>query len=1406
MIVERTVSRWRGDGWESLGEKLSDFRSARAYVLLGEPGSGKTTAFRVEAENHGNGPPVTAGRFIRRHLDSHPEWRDKTLFVDGLDEVRAGGGDPREPLNELAARIEQLGQPPFRLSCRDESWLGPSDFRELSSVTNGQELHLLRLDPLSREDACRMLLAVGVKDPDDFEWSAIDRGLDVFLWNPLLLSVLAKAVSSGSWPAGQLDAFERACKELAKETNQEHLDAWDGNPFANDEVVLAAGRLCTIHLLSGKSGWSRRGPGDEDHPALSEAGQGQRLLKWALDTKLFEGSAETGRRPRHRRIAEFLAAKYLDHAIRRERVSASRVLALMKGVDGVVMPDLRGVSVWLAARNSDVRGPLIAADPIGVAFYGDARGFSRPHTALLLRGLETRLNHEWDWPSSASLGALMAGPAREMLWDMLQATDRSCARQMLVELLLRGMAATPLGGALPDATRSSGTTDRPREILLAAVRDSTWRSTVRQPALAALIHVLGGEAEGPPVLLGLLSDIEDSKVSEDERGELRGALLTHLYPQHLAARHMWDHLPSGKVPQGEGKKFWTGHLVDESSPEDVRTLLDTLAARAEELIVLLAQHDVESLVLRLLARGLELFGEQMEVADLYAWFELVEADYERTGLVPAHCQGVVLRGRHLGEQNKVYSWLRDRRVTQLALVLEGLKLNASMQRERVLSQSIGGKFLGDEAPPGFRRWCLDKAVELAATARLVSIELAFWTVTKREEWGPPLRDDEIAAAVRRAPLLQDWNERRVAAEAQEAVNHGQRLESPQYTQVRERRAAYVASVREQLETLGAGEGPPAMLHELGRVYVNGLEAGGPEQARADLELRLGSDQDLCEAVIRGFRRLVDRTDLPGPDDIVRLAEDGKMSYFALPYLAGLTEDERAGADSLERLDAEGLRRALGFYLLSGLPTTRHPIPGLYSHRVDCRPGWYRQAVHAHPKAVADAFVAVHRVRVDRKEPPDQHLYDMAAAEEYAEVAALALPRMFTPFPSRCAGEAQRAALRQVLLAAIKYMQPDELRELVQRRLARSKMDGGQRAQWLAAGMFVAPSGCLPKLIDFVSAEGEQGVHQVVDLLVPDADRKPLPNQEWPTAHLAALVKAVGEKIYSPWDDRHGSSDQFFAGDGFAAGLKADPLMNAWVKTMADRVDADAIAALAELADDPALTNWRWMLLRARDQQAEKYRISTYQAPTVSQIQEALRDGAPASAADLQALLTDKLDKLADRIRNGNTDDWQQYWHTDPEDPKGRKVIKPKPEDPCRDALLSNLQLMLGPHDVDAQPEGHHAEDARSDIIAVSGVHAVLVEVKKTDSRDLWSAIFDQLIAKYLRDPRSGGYGIYLVFWFGPNYLRVSPPAGARPGSAEELRDRLERLVPRDKRHTIAVMVVDVSAPAGRLRAWLAGHD
>ncbi len=270
-----------------------------------------------------------------------------------------------------------------------------------------------------------------------------------------------------------------------------------------------------------------------------------------------------------------------------------------------------------------------------------------------------------------------------------------------------------------------------------------------------------------------------------------------------------------------------------------------------------------------------------------------------------------------------------------------------------------------------------------------------------------------------------------------------------------------------------------------------------------------------------------------------------------------------------------------------------------------------------------------------------------------------------------------------------------------------------------------------------------------------------------------------------------------AGGSFATDLKANSLMNTWARTLAGRVDEGAIAALSDLADDPTLKNWHRMLRRARDEQAAKHRTSAYEAPTVRQVRDALRGGPPVSAADLSALVAEKLVNLARRIRDGNADAWQQYWHADPDDPKGRLVIKPKSEDPCRKALLSDLQILLEPHEVDAQPEGHHAEDNRSDIIAIHGAHAVVVEVKKTDSGGLWSAIEDQLIAKYTRDPRSGGYGICLVLWFGAHHLKRAPPVGPRPESPDELRERLIGLVPQAQRRTITVLVVDVSAPPGR---------
>ena len=1398
MLVDRTVSRWHDDRWVSEGEKLSDFRSARAYVLLGEAGTGKSTAFEEEKRNDRNAVEVMARRFIRRSLEAHPEWRDATLLIDGLDEVRAGGGDLREPLDSLVCRLEKLGNPRFRLSCREDSWLGRNDLRELSSVA-AEEIHLLRLDPLSEQDAHRILAAAGVPDPDRFYWNARDRGLEVFLQNPLLLDILVKATESGSWPEGRLATFKRACETLATETNQEHLDRWDGHPFAVEQVVRAAGRLCSILLLCGNSGWSRRGPGDDECPALSESGEEQPLLKFALDSKLFEGDAETGRRPRHRQIAEFLAAGYLDHSIRDRGLSATRVLAWMRGIDGIVMPDLRGVSVWLAGRNPAFRRPVIESDPVGVAFHGDAERFSREDTVLLFSGLDAQLKHQrltqqWESASSVSLGALMAGPGREFLYDMLRAPERSDARHHLVERLLRGLGAATLQSARSGVPGSEDAKGDVRTVLTDTVRDSSWRSSVRNRALMELIWVLEDLAEGPSTLLELLRDIAECKVPEDEEGALTLRLLEHLYPTHVAAERIWDCVeqlwtaspPTVRSWDGD-RHGWVHRLLHRSAPRDVRILLETLVRRAERLNKVLAQNNAEYFAELLLSRGLQLFGEEMEPAELYEWFELVQPANDWPGLVLAHCEGVARKTHDdpwIGVAS-IYGWLRGHRDIQRALVLEGLKRNALLPRERALDHAIGDKFLGDKAPPGFRRWCLERAVALAEIDAASAVELAFWSVTEREDWGPPLNEEEVLAAVQGTPLLLEWHEQRAAETARNR-------ESRQSQQGRERREAYISSIRDQLSAVEAGQEPPEILHELGRIYLDGFETGGISRARTSLGLHLGGDNELREAAIRGFRNLVERTDLQALDETAVLQAGSGAPPFGAAFRAGLMEKEGTRVEQFAPRDEEALGRALALYLLSGLHTRSHPLPVSFTRAeavplrrpTQPRPEWYLHALESRPQAVADAFVAVNRARVRAKEPPDQHMYDLPWEPEYGGVGPLAVPKMFAPFPIRCT-QAQVVSLRLVLWAALKYMPLGDLRELVQEKLSRKGMDHVQRGTWLGAGLFADREACLPRVVGFVSNGTKTRCRHLLEFLVPHLD--PLPDQQWPTADLAVLIKAIGSKMSSPSD----------AG-GFVLDWKLRPLLGVWLDALANRVDEEAVAALVGLAEDPALKNWRGVLCGARDQQATRRRVSVYKAPTIPEVREGLRGGPPIGQADLAALVSDKLANLANRIRDGNTDAWQQYWHTDPDDSRGRKVNKPKTEDPCRDALLSDLQILLEPHDVDAQPEGHHAEDARSDIIAVHGVHAVVVEVKKTDSKDLWSAMTEQLIVKYTRDPRSGGYGIFLVLWFGADRLKIPPRAGTRPRSPEKLGRMLEGILTHEQRRTITVIVVDVSAPAGRV--------
>ncbi len=1343
VVPDRRDTRPGADGGGSRSAPLAEFRSERAYVLLGDPGAGKTEAFGAESRAAPGSSLVPARHFISRSLDRHPEWKAETLFIDGLDEVRAGRPDARRPMDLILERLERLGSPSFRLSCRAADWLGRNDLQEIVSTAGYGDVRLLYLEPLRTDDILRILVDLRVPDPHGFLDEARDRGLEGLLGNPHVLGLLVKAVGADEWPRDRRTTFENACRALARERNLEHRAAQRSAPLLSlDRIMAAAGHLSALLLLSDKAQVSIDPSGDPDSLCLEDIADGdQPALLRALRSNLFSVSPDGGFTPPHRQLAEFLGARFLHIRID-SGVPASRVLALMTGEDGVVVTELRGLSAWLATFDRASRRSLIRTDPVGGALYGDVQGFRSDEKESLLRAFAERADEikAWSWPPVA-LASLIEHQTLQLLDGYLGDEDRGDGRQAVVGLLLHGLAHS--SGAQPSCER-----------LEQAVRDVTWQPWVRQSALRALLHHVGSRESGGPTLRALLDDIRDGRV-EDRAGELAGTLLSALYPDHVRSHEIWDYLlPRSSSIVGACFMFWSTRLLRKTTGPDVITLIQALLAKGKDFRQELSDHGLGDVVLTLLAKALAAAGEDTLVATLYDWLELM--DLEEFGSARMRAAGY----------SEVSRWLAQRPSLQKELALEGLGRQLLPDDPEVSGDRlyrawiVRSTIFGAGAPGDFAEWCLTRAVEVAETRLEVALAFLEWSRPWHEGNGAKgVSIEDVREATKDVAALRAEVELILVPPKESKKLMRLREEDREYARERRRETAeFIAQVRESAPELRQGRCAPGLLHYMAQAYHNFYRRQRAESPLLRVTQLLDGNIDLAEAAIEGFRHVTDHRDLPTLREIIRLDERGRMSHFALPLLAGFAEMEAGSVDS--RSPAE-ITRAVALYYLLHLNVEGHPA-------------WYRRALESQPSAVAEAAIKVSRARI-RSRRDCLHLWKFAREPSHRAVARLAVPSLLTAFPTRCT-EPQVAALHDVLLAAVRW-QPDGIENAIRARAARSGMDVSQKALWLAAGLFLAPKEFLPALVAFVREGEEVRLRQIVRFLAPDnLPAWPMP---WDTEVLATLIELLGNR-YAPWrpSGRLSSREE--------DRLKVEGLVARWATTLASRTDRKSCEALQALVENPELEPWHSRLGTERDEQVVARRSATFLVPDLLAIQNTLANDRPANPADLAALVAERLEFLAQQIRDGNTDDWHQYWSED----SSRKVTGPKHEDSCRDALLSDLRPVL-PDGVDAQPEGHYARDKRADIRVYFNDSAIPVEIKKDSHRKLWSAVADQLVRKYTIDPDSSGFGIYLVLWFGRGKMPV-PPTGRRPRTPEALRHRLEEQLEGPYRHKIRVIVVDVS--------------
>lgn len=371
-----------------VGQRLSRFRDEAAFILLGEPGSGKSSAFEEEARRAGT-RVVTARDFV------DGDWPDsRIVFIDALEEYRIAQ-PAADRLAMLATNLKDANYAQWRIACRAIS-LPRHDAERLEKLIGS--FVTLQLQPLDRGEQRAILDVIGEAKPWEFIHRMVQMGADALLANPSTLLLLHETAAGSTAPLRTRGALlEEAVRQMALAP-----DKWpdDSSRPPAAQIVAAAEWAAIILLLSDRSDiWMRSSKPPGDHVVtrddLLAAGIDTQALLAALDTPFFSGDG-VGFVPSHRFVAEYLAGRSLAHATigdaERPALSLTQAIAFLNGDDDRPAPALTGIFAWFvitlagtafASKALD----LVRREPAAILFHGDAAMMPTEHRRVLLQAI-----------------------------------------------------------------------------------------------------------------------------------------------------------------------------------------------------------------------------------------------------------------------------------------------------------------------------------------------------------------------------------------------------------------------------------------------------------------------------------------------------------------------------------------------------------------------------------------------------------------------------------------------------------------------------------------------------------------------------------------------------------------------------------------------------------------------------------------------------------------------------------------------------------------------------------------------------------------------------------------------------------------------------------------------------------
>ena len=570
--------------WEQISTKAS-------LILLGEPGTGKSTALLDEYDSAAASAPSTRDQALWVDLRSYQtdqrlhehvfesatvkSWKEGRnrlhLFLDSMDEALLRID------NIASVLLTEFKDLPVsrlnvRIACRTADWPGDLE-SEFEQVWGKDAVGTYELAPLRRADVEK---AAKEKDLDaaSFLGEVLRCNAVPLAIKPVTLEFLLNIYKrNASFPLTRAELYAEGCRLLCEDTRQSRRPPKAGNELSADQRLKVASRIAGATILCNRNAiWTDVDRGDvpmEDIPIRDllhtpefgngePTGPGEHEIWQSLNTGLFSSRGSSRLGWSHQTYAEFLAARFvIEH-----KLTPNQIFSLILHEDGKVIPQLHEVAAWLASMVSDLFRLLMKKDAEFLLRSDAATADAKDRYDLvdnLLALFEEEQLLDFDWELRKRYQKLKHPRLAEQLEPYIGDNQKG--------VIVRRVAIN-----IAEACTVQSLQSKLAQISL----DQSEVHEIRSAAAFAVLQIGDGSAKKAlrPLALGACG--------LDQDDDLKGCGLAASWPDFLSATELFEALTPEKQPHRYGmySSFLRRDLAKQLNEPDLPVALKWAAERS----------------------------------------------------------------------------------------------------------------------------------------------------------------------------------------------------------------------------------------------------------------------------------------------------------------------------------------------------------------------------------------------------------------------------------------------------------------------------------------------------------------------------------------------------------------------------------------------------------------------------------------------------------------------------------------------------------------------------------------------------------------------------------------------------------------------------------------------------------